>query len=131
LCHTSIKLDLLGFPRIGVFVCGLCDHVITRFTSRQHNFGSESQIRCRQYNFGSGITDPVQTIQLLQRHHRSAADKTTSAANHKSLQTRQLRQTITNSLQTTQFRQRITISLQTTQLRQRITNSLQTAQLRQ
>jgi hypothetical protein len=33
LCHTPIKLDLLGFPRIGVFACGLCDHVITRFAS--------------------------------------------------------------------------------------------------
>jgi len=31
LCHTPIKPDLLGFPGIGVFVCGLRDHVITRF----------------------------------------------------------------------------------------------------
>jgi hypothetical protein len=31
LCHTPIKPDLLGFPGIGVFVCG--DHVITRFAS--------------------------------------------------------------------------------------------------
>jgi len=31
LCHTPIKLDLLGFPRIGVFTCWLRDHVITRF----------------------------------------------------------------------------------------------------
>jgi hypothetical protein len=30
LCHTPIKPDLLGF---GVFVCGLRDHVITRFAS--------------------------------------------------------------------------------------------------
>jgi hypothetical protein len=30
-CHTPIKPDLLGFPGIGVFVCGLCDHVIMRF----------------------------------------------------------------------------------------------------
>jgi hypothetical protein len=28
-----IKPDLLGFPGIGVFACGLRDHVITRFTS--------------------------------------------------------------------------------------------------
>ena len=33
LCHTPIKPDLLGFPGIGVFACGLRDHVITRFTS--------------------------------------------------------------------------------------------------
>jgi len=33
LCHTPIKPDLLGFSGIGVFACGLCDHVITRFTS--------------------------------------------------------------------------------------------------
>jgi len=33
LCHTPIKPDLLGFPVIGVFTWGLCDHVITRFVS--------------------------------------------------------------------------------------------------
>jgi hypothetical protein len=33
LCHTPIKPDLLGFPGIGVFMCGLLDHVITRFAS--------------------------------------------------------------------------------------------------
>jgi hypothetical protein len=33
LCHTPIKPDLLGFPGIGVFECGLRDQVITRFTS--------------------------------------------------------------------------------------------------
>jgi hypothetical protein len=33
LCHTPIKPDLLGFLGIGVFACGLHDHVITRFTS--------------------------------------------------------------------------------------------------
>jgi hypothetical protein len=33
LCHTPIKPDLHGFPGIGVFACGLRDHVITRFTS--------------------------------------------------------------------------------------------------
>jgi hypothetical protein len=33
LCHTPIKSDLLGFPGIDVFACGLCDHVITRFAS--------------------------------------------------------------------------------------------------
>jgi len=33
LCHTLIKPDLLGFPGIGVFACGLRDHVITRFAS--------------------------------------------------------------------------------------------------
>jgi hypothetical protein len=36
LCHTPIKPDLLGFPGIGVFACGLRDHVITRFTSLCH-----------------------------------------------------------------------------------------------
>ena len=33
LCHTPIKPNLLGFLEISVFVCGLCDHVIKRFTS--------------------------------------------------------------------------------------------------
>jgi hypothetical protein len=33
LCHSPIKPDLLGFQGIGVFACGLCDHVITRFAS--------------------------------------------------------------------------------------------------
>ena len=33
LCHTPIKPDLLGFSGVGVFACGLRDHVITRFTS--------------------------------------------------------------------------------------------------
>jgi hypothetical protein len=33
LCHTLIKPDLLGLPRIGVFACGLRDHVITRLVS--------------------------------------------------------------------------------------------------
>jgi len=33
LCHTPIKPDLLGFPGIGVFACGLHDNVITRFAS--------------------------------------------------------------------------------------------------
>jgi hypothetical protein len=33
LCHTPIKPDLLGFPGIDVFACGLRDHVITRFAS--------------------------------------------------------------------------------------------------
>jgi len=31
LCHTPIKLDLLGFSGIDVFACGLRDHVIMRF----------------------------------------------------------------------------------------------------
>ena len=31
--YTPIKPDLLGFPGIGVFACGLRDHVITRFAS--------------------------------------------------------------------------------------------------
>jgi hypothetical protein len=35
LCHTAIKPDLLGFPGIGVFACGLRDHVITRFASKE------------------------------------------------------------------------------------------------
>ena len=33
LSHTPIKPDLLGFPGIGIFGCGLRDHVIMRFTS--------------------------------------------------------------------------------------------------
>jgi hypothetical protein len=36
LCHTPIKPDLLGFLGIGVFACGLRDHVITRFASQCH-----------------------------------------------------------------------------------------------
>jgi hypothetical protein len=31
MCHTSIKPDLLCFPGIGVFACGLLDHVVKRF----------------------------------------------------------------------------------------------------
>jgi len=38
LCHTPIKPDLLVFPGIGVFVCGLPDHVITRFASTSPSF---------------------------------------------------------------------------------------------
>ena len=34
LCHTPINPDLLGFPGIGVFVCWLRDHVITRLASK-------------------------------------------------------------------------------------------------
>jgi len=33
LCHTPIKPDLLGFLGIGVFMYGLRDNVITRFSS--------------------------------------------------------------------------------------------------
>jgi hypothetical protein len=33
LCHTPIKHDLLGFPGINIFACGLRDHVIMRFAS--------------------------------------------------------------------------------------------------
>jgi hypothetical protein len=33
LCHTPIKPNLLGFPGIGVFACGLLDHVFKRFAS--------------------------------------------------------------------------------------------------
>jgi len=40
LCHTLIKPDLLGFLGIGVFTCGLRDHVITRFASCNLNFSS-------------------------------------------------------------------------------------------
>jgi hypothetical protein len=36
LCHTPIKPDLLGFSGIGIFACGLPDHVITRFVSTCH-----------------------------------------------------------------------------------------------
>jgi hypothetical protein len=28
LCHTPIKPNLLGFPGIGVFMCGLRDHEV-------------------------------------------------------------------------------------------------------
>ena len=40
LCHTPIKPDLLGFPGIDVFACGLRDHVITRFASASNTNGS-------------------------------------------------------------------------------------------
>jgi len=33
LCHIPIKSDLLGFPGIGVFVCGLLNSVFKRFAS--------------------------------------------------------------------------------------------------
>jgi hypothetical protein len=33
LCHTPIKPDLVGFTGVGVFACGLRDHVITRSAS--------------------------------------------------------------------------------------------------
>ena len=33
LCHTPIKPALLSFSRIGVFACGLCDHVMGFFVS--------------------------------------------------------------------------------------------------
>jgi len=33
LCHTSIKPDLVGFPGIDIFECGLRDHVIMRLAS--------------------------------------------------------------------------------------------------
>ena len=33
LCYTPIKLDSLGFPGIGVYVCGLRDYMIMRFAS--------------------------------------------------------------------------------------------------
>jgi len=38
LCHTPIKPDLLGFPRIKVLACGLLDHVFKKFVS--HNINS-------------------------------------------------------------------------------------------
>jgi len=33
LCYTSIKPDLVGFPGIDIFECGLRDHVIMRLAS--------------------------------------------------------------------------------------------------
>jgi hypothetical protein len=44
LCHTPIKPDLLGFPGIGVFACGLRDYVITRFTSMIRSRKGQIQI---------------------------------------------------------------------------------------
>jgi hypothetical protein len=99
--------------------------------SRQLSFGSESQFRCSQLNFGSDLlqTTPLwQRIasslqntplgsELLIRCRRHSFDSESqfrctthnSAANANSLQKTQFRQRITNSLQTTQFRQRILI----------------------
>jgi hypothetical protein len=41
LCYTPIKPDLLNFPGIGIFACGLLDRVFKRFVSPfiegQHN----------------------------------------------------------------------------------------------
>jgi hypothetical protein len=45
LCHTPIKPDLLGFPGIGVFACGLRDHVITRFASTGLKSKSNTQTK--------------------------------------------------------------------------------------
>jgi hypothetical protein len=44
LCHTPIKPDLLDFPRIGVFVCGLHDHVIMRSASRSLPYTERFQV---------------------------------------------------------------------------------------
>ena len=38
LCHTPIKPYLLGFPGIGVFACGLRDHMIMTFASQKVPF---------------------------------------------------------------------------------------------
>jgi hypothetical protein len=35
LCHTPIKPDLLGFPGISVFACGLRDHEVHIITLKQ------------------------------------------------------------------------------------------------
>jgi hypothetical protein len=35
MCHTLIKPDLLGFPRINVFLCGLLGYVFKRFVSER------------------------------------------------------------------------------------------------
>ena len=44
LCHTPIKPDLLGFLAIGVFACGLRDHVITRFASLRNFLVSQGSL---------------------------------------------------------------------------------------
>jgi hypothetical protein len=46
LCHTPIKLDLLSFPEIGVFACGLRDHVINMFFSIHYAWRMQNDWRC-------------------------------------------------------------------------------------
>jgi hypothetical protein len=60
LCHTPIKPDLLGFPGIGVFTCGLRDHVIPRFAStyRRTTIFVTSSLYfsfANQYSLGGGL----------------------------------------------------------------------------
>ena len=56
LCHTPIKPDLLGFPGIGVFACGLRDHVITRFASNMRNLqGESSKAHLKGMRWGSKV----------------------------------------------------------------------------
>jgi hypothetical protein len=47
LCHTLIKPDLLSFPGIDIFSCGLCDNVITRFVL----IGIRARLRNRVISF--------------------------------------------------------------------------------
>jgi hypothetical protein len=65
LCHTPIKPDLLGFPGIGVFACGLRDHVITRFAS--HRFLKEVFYLFLQqiYNHFSFFQIPLRSSSIL------------------------------------------------------------------
>jgi len=72
LCHPPIKPDLLGFPGIDVFACGLRDHVITRFASpwffkelkttyRRTGFVASSLYFsfANQYLLGGGFSFPI------------------------------------------------------------------------
>ena len=62
LCHTPIKPDLLGFPGLGVFVCGLRDHVITRFASNTYliySFVCEVSTRDKLFRVGCHIWDQL------------------------------------------------------------------------
>jgi hypothetical protein len=60
LCHTPIKLDLLGFPGICVFKCGLCDHVITRFVSKVNSIRNmASSTTFRRLHIAWGFSDDI------------------------------------------------------------------------
>ena len=54
LCHTPIKPDLLGFLGIGVFVCELRDHMITRL---YYNYQALKSILSLYYNYPNTISE--------------------------------------------------------------------------
>jgi hypothetical protein len=61
LCHNPIKPDLLGFLGIGVFACGLREHVITRFASHvlivSHSYQTYFGFPISNLNLDCGLRD--------------------------------------------------------------------------